>query len=293
MSENCAWQTNSGLCWGSRLWGDCPKFGSERPETGGGGLGAGADQRPEVSTEQGVGSDIIWEPIVPASHWSVVTKHCTMGHLGDLGHTFWGKTGILGRDWGLFGQDERGPDIFKHVSRFLTHFQSEKDPYRATREEYIYYNCPLQGLSAWIPCVQWPLIGCEQTSAHSLDSLLLPTIRVFSGRSLPGCWQMVFVFSDSHFLRLRAQSHKLLSGEKQENNYLGPSSFQKKYIAQEVSWLLLGLMSHHILKFYEPCLKLEASSLFLFNRRDNDTFNRKIFNHSTRPSAGRTWCKVY
>ena len=35
---------------------------------------------------------------------------------------------------------------------------------------------------------------------------------------------MVFVFSDSHFLLLQAQSHKLLSGEKQENNYLSPSS---------------------------------------------------------------------
>ena len=45
---------------------------------------------------------------------------------------------------------------------------------------------------------------------------------------------MVFVFSDSHFLLLPAQSHKLLSGEKQENNYLGPSSKQGKYKLHEV-----------------------------------------------------------
>ena len=122
-----------GMWRGSRPVGHCPKFGSERPETGDRGGGLWAETRGEHNEESGA-------------------RHSVTTHSGP------------------------------------------GDP-------------PLIG--------QWlPLIG--QWSPHTglwLVTLLLPTIWVFS---LPGCWQMVFVFSDSHFLLLQAQSHKLLSGEKQE-----------------------------------------------------------------------------
>ena len=139
---------------GSRPVGHCPKFGSERPETGDRG-GGWAETRGEHNEESGA-------------------RHSVTTHSGP------GDPPLIGQWSPLIGQ--------------------------------------------WLPHTGLWLV-----------TLLLPTIWVFS---LPGCWQMVFVFSDSHFLLLQAQSHKLLSGEKQENNYLGPSS-RGKYIPQEVLWLFL------------------------------------------------------
>ena len=67
---------------------------------------------------------------------------------------------------------------------------------------------------------------------------------------------MVFVFSDSHFLQLRAQSHKLLSGEKQENNYLGPSSFKKKYSTRGC----VTSSRAHVSSYFKVFVKLRSGS---------------------------------